>query len=518
MNRLYPVSAAVLYISLFFLLFPWYQYVLDIDAISYIHVAERYANGSFYSAINGYWSPLISWLLVPFLKAGFDPMIAAKYLNGLLGLLTLFSCQTLIDKFKIHQTLKKILPFVLAMLLLSYAFYELCADLLQLWLILLYLNLVFSKNFILNNYKIILAGLLAALSYYGKAYNFPFFLVHFPVMAYVLLKRQATSQVKKIFLVKTAIAFITFFMLVTPYLVVLTHKYGSFRINNAAKLNTSWFLSPGISDNRKMVAEPPFADATSYWDEPTYAQEKYVSPFTSFKYFLKQVKWTISNTIKFCGLLNLISIFSFVVLLGFIAYTYSRKKLTEGNEWLLLITTILYPSGYLLIFIEWRYIWLLPITLLIMMGILLSFVFERGFITKRIFTVSAIILSGSFLLQPVNEMQDLRNNNKDVYEMAEAFKKNNIQGNFFLNYKSFTPYGKTVVLSYLTNSKLYGPVLLDYDFDELIQTAKKYDVGYYLYFYDFPSEKEMFMQSSYAKAGVKVFENLYPGLIVVKLK
>lgn len=518
MNRLYQISAAVLYIGLFFLLFPWYQYVLDIDAISYIHVAERYANGSFYSAVNGYWSPLISWLLIPFLKTGFNPVLSAKYINGLLGLVTLFSCQSLIDKFNIHDTLKKILPFILAVLLLSYAFYELCADLLQLWLIILYLNLVFSKNFINNNYKIILAGTLAALSYYAKAYSFPFFLVHFPIMVYVLLRRQGTSQVNKIFLVKTAIALITFFILVTPYLVVLTHKYGSFRINNAGKLNTSWFLSPGISDNRKIVAEPPFADATSYWDEPTYTQEKYVGPFTSFKYFLRQVKLTISNTIKFCGLLNLISICSFVILLGFIAYTYSRKKLTEGNEWLLLITTVLYPSGYLLIFIEWRYIWLLPVTLMIMMGILLSFVFEKGFITKRIYTVLAIFFAGTFLLQPVNEMQDLRNNNKDVYEMAESFKKNNIHGNFFLNYKTFSPYGKTVVLSYLTNSKLYGPVLLDYNFEELMKNANNYNVDYYLYFYNFPSEKEMFMQSPYAKTGIKIFENLYPGLIVVKLK
>src|SRR4051794_20736169 len=99
-----------------------------------------------------------------------------------------------------------------------------------------------------------------------------------------------------------------------------------------------------------MVAEPPFDDAISYWDEPTYAQEKYVGPFTSGKYFLVQVKWTISNIIKFCGLLNLVSIFSFMVLLCFIVYLYRRKKDSGINDWLLLLTTIIYPSGYLLIF------------------------------------------------------------------------------------------------------------------------------------------------------------------------
>ncbi|MEO6720267.1 MAG: hypothetical protein ABIN67_07860 [Ferruginibacter sp.] len=518
MNRLYYLSAAILYILLFFLLFPWYQYVLDIDAISYIHVAQRYARGEYFNAVNGYWSPLISWILIPVVKTGYDPVMAAKYINGLIGLLSLFTCYSLMGKFRIHKLLQNIIPFVLAVLFVSYAFYELCADLLQLLFLLLYLNLLFSKNFINNTYKIVGAGVLAAVCYYAKAYNFPFFLLHFSVMIFVLLKRSNTISFKRAFITKAAIGFITFFLLVTPYLVILKQKYGSFRINNAGKLNMSWFLSPGISDNRKMVAEPPYLDATSYWDDPTYAQEKYVGPFTSGKYFLKEIKLFISTTIKFCALLNLISIFSFLILCCFIIFLYRKKKDHDTNNWLLLLTTLLYPSGYLLIFIEWRYIWLLPVTLILMMAATLSYLYEQGYLTPRRFAVLAILFSGSFLLQPINEMQDLKDNNKDVYEMASVFRQKGIRGNFFLNYKSFEPYGKTVILSYLTGSKLYGPALLDYTFDELMHSAKQYNINYYLYFYDFPNEKEIFMQSPYAKAGVKIYDDLYPGLIVVQFK
>ncbi|MES2893997.1 MAG: hypothetical protein V4725_18400 [Bacteroidota bacterium] len=518
MNRVSLLLAATVYIILFFLLFPWYQFVLDIDAISYIHVAERYASGDFFGAVNGYWSPLISWILIPFIKSGQDPVIAAKYINGLIGLLALFTCQSLLNKFVIHSTLKNILPFIFAGLLLSYAFYELCADLLQLWLLLLYLNLLFSKNFIENNYKIVGAAILAAACYYAKAYSFPFFLVHFPLILYVLLKRNKTGHVRRLFLAKVSIAFLSFFVLTAPYLLVLKEKYGSFRINNAGKLNTSWFLSPGISDNRKMVAEPPFVDATSYWDEPTYAQEKYVGPFTSGKFFLVQVKWTISNIIKFFGLLNLISICAVTILLCFIVLLYRRKKDHEDNDWLLLLTTLLYPSGYILIFIEWRYIWLLPIMLLIMAAISLTWLLQHNYIRQKFFALVCVGFSATFLVQPVNELQDLRNNNKDVYAMAEIFRQQKISGNFFLNYKSFLPYGKTVVLSYLTKSKLFGPVLLDYSFDELILAAKKHNIDYYLYFYDFPNEKEIFLQSPYAKVGTRVYDNLYPGVIVVQFK
>ena len=100
--------------------------------------------------------------------------------------------------------------------------------------------------------------------------------------------------------------------------------------------------------------------------------------------------------------------------------------------------------------------------------------------------------------------------------MAEVFKKNHISGNFLLNYKSFPPYGKTVSLCYLTNSKLYGPARLDYTMAAFTDAVNRYRINYYLFFYDFPNEKEVFLQSAYAKAGKKVYDNLYPGIIVVQ--
>src|ERR1700730_1252528 len=35
------------------------------DGVSYLDVADNYARGAWSAAINGYWSPLYSWLLAP---------------------------------------------------------------------------------------------------------------------------------------------------------------------------------------------------------------------------------------------------------------------------------------------------------------------------------------------------------------------------------------------------------------------------------------------------------------------
>src|ERR1700744_5527994 len=103
MKRIYRLAAAILYVVLFFLLFPSYKYWVDPDAISYINVARLFAKGEYFASLNAYWSPLASWLLVPFIKTGADPVLSAKYINGILGLLTLYSTYSLTDKFVIND-------------------------------------------------------------------------------------------------------------------------------------------------------------------------------------------------------------------------------------------------------------------------------------------------------------------------------------------------------------------------------------------------------------------------------
>jgi len=506
MNSFYRIVAGVIYTVLFFLLFPWYCYVADVDGISYLYVAKVFANGEFFRSVNGCWSPLASWLLAPFYKMGFDLILSAKYLNGLIGLLTLFSSCSLIDKFNIHPTIKKILPFPIAIFLLSACFYELCADLLSLFILILYLNLVFSKNFFRNNYKIVLAGVVAALGYYAKAYCLPFILIHFFVATIFL--SPVTSIKDRIFfsIRKMLIIAVVLFLLITPYVIALTAKYGSPRISNAGRLNITWVLSPGFGDTRKIVAAP-FSDGTSYWDDPTFAQEKYVGPFTSFHYFIGELKWARHNTIQYVLLLLKMSIFSIPLMITFFIFFFYKKKNMFSPEKLLLLTTLIFPCGYILIYMDWRYVWLINILLMLMAGI----------VSKKLNWISLLVFA-SFLYLPISELYKMKDNGKDVYEMADSFKRNNIHGNFFANVEIMDYSAKAPVLAYLTQSKLFGLYATDYTFKEMMHEAAKYNINYFIYYYDNEKDEGDFLQSDYAKAGIKVFDNLYPGVVVVQLK
>lgn len=517
MNRTAALAALALYVGAFFLLFPNYQYVLDIDAISYLHVAERYAKGAWQTALNGYWSPLFSWLLVPLVSMKVDLVLAAKYLNGILGLLTLVTCFRVFARFPLSPTFKRVYPFALVGMMLSFVFYELCADLLQLWLMLLYLQVVLHPAFGKQLKWSAAAAFLAAFAYYAKAYTFPFFLVHFPIALWLSAGRPPIRQAWKQLRLAWITGMIVFAVVTLPYVVAISQKYGSFRINNAGALNTSWFLSPGLSDQRKLVAEPPYPDATSYWDDPTYAQEKWVGPFTSPHFFLVQVKWWASNVLKFAGLLNQMTVFAWLILFGYAFWLYRSKQAPPGY-WQLGWLFLLYPAGYLLIFIEWRYIWLLPILLLLMAGHLLEANWRAGWMPKLTGLALTLLIPLSLLVQPAQELHDLRHSNRDTYELAEKFKSRGIQGKFLLNYQSFPPYGKTVVLCYLTGSQLYGPAVLDYTLEELRQMVEQHHIDYYLFYYQQPWERDAFLSSPQAKMGQRIYDDIHPGVIVVSYR
>ena len=62
------------------------RYRMNADLVSYIQIARHYANGDFSLAVNSWWSPFFSWLLVPGVLLGVEPLLWAKLLQIPAGL------------------------------------------------------------------------------------------------------------------------------------------------------------------------------------------------------------------------------------------------------------------------------------------------------------------------------------------------------------------------------------------------------------------------------------------------
>jgi len=519
MKNIQLLISFILYTVAFFILFPYNRFNIDADGIAYIQEARQYVWGNYFTALNGCWSPLISWILIPFLKLGIDPVLCCKYINGVLGAASLFSFYSLTQKFYINSKIKVLIPFIFTAFTLASAFKLLGPDVLQTFLLSIYLNVIFSKHFIYSNKSLILCGLAGALCYYAKAYNFFFFILHISVVLFILCKKVKPHNSLKFYLSRMMVVFIAFVVFTSPYIILLTYKYKKFTISSASLITINKSLEPSYTDGRKLVVLPPNPYGLSISDDPTYFQKKYITPLTSSKYFFKQIKITLWNIIDFFRILNEISIFSITILLTFCIYLYYRyERNWQPNEIILLTTTILYPSGYLLIALEWRYIWLIPVMLLLMASIILS---KVSLITKQkqksiLKFITPIILL-SFLLKPIKEMRENITNKTDVYNAAKALKLNGITGNFFAPNSTYLNNHSNYFFCYLNNLKMYGLYTTDYTTSEILVAAMKYHVKYFFSYYQTPAEKEYILKSDLATNSIKVFDSIYPGIIVFQL-
>src|ERR1041385_9192010 len=72
---------------------------LNPDGVAYMRIASYYAAGRTDLAISGYWGPLLSWLLVPWLKAGVSPVIAARIVMALSETYFLWACWRVLVRF-----------------------------------------------------------------------------------------------------------------------------------------------------------------------------------------------------------------------------------------------------------------------------------------------------------------------------------------------------------------------------------------------------------------------------------
>src|SRR6476660_2807306 len=82
-------------ISVFLILvvasYPYYRYYIDPDAVAYLTMAKRAAEGDSMRLINALWSPLHPALVALCVKSGMQAILAAHVTNGVAGLLILIA-------------------------------------------------------------------------------------------------------------------------------------------------------------------------------------------------------------------------------------------------------------------------------------------------------------------------------------------------------------------------------------------------------------------------------------------
>jgi hypothetical protein len=141
----------ILYLLIGFFLINHYQYVASADGMSYINIAKLYIDGNLQNAINGYWGPLFSWLMIPFIKVfGTSPLnavYAARFLSIIIGAFTLLGALLLSYRFDMDNWIKGVCFAIIIPLVLSISLGPVQPDLLLACFLTYYLYLIFDPKY-----------------------------------------------------------------------------------------------------------------------------------------------------------------------------------------------------------------------------------------------------------------------------------------------------------------------------------------------------------------------------------
>jgi len=477
----------LIYLSLGVYLLNYYQYSIGLDGISYINISKLYLFGDFTNAINGYWGPLFSWMLVPFLKIfGSTPdnaLYASKVLSLIIGFFTLIGIQLLSYKFEMDEKIRYIILGILTLFILSVALGQNQPDLLLLCFLVYYLNVIFNNNYP-NKYGGLLCGFIGGMAFLTKAYAFPFFLATFIIFSLLRYLKDIPQTKKQSILKHLSLGLLIFFIICGVWAVIISEKYGKATLSTSEEYNFG-YNSPYTNGHPTLnpgFIQPPFKNATSAWEDPSYLKVSWWNPFQSinnFNYFLTKIGINLSSLV---GFINEFSYFAFIILITYILFIKgsSKELISKQNIFYPLITILILPIGYIITGIEIRYLWLIYVLLLLMGGYILNLLFKTNFLNRAGKVILMVLFIISFIIMPLNGLFTNYDSGKQLYLDANILENHHITGNIASN-GNYTSgyYSDTVALSYFLGTSYFGFSKPNISNNNLNSDFNKYGIDYY---------------------------------------
>ncbi len=400
-----------LFVSVFYLfaaaiIFPYVRWYADNpDTFQYLAIASKYLSGDWLYAVNGYWSPMISWLLIIPLFFINDQLFAFKILQVLIGLFTIWQWTKLLDKTSIQKSRKNILAYVLIPFVLVYALLNATPDLLFMGLLLMLINQILSEDIFTNANRSIQAGITGALLYLTKGFGFPFFIA---LTLIIILFEWCRKEKNKIVWTNVFRLYVMFFIICCVWIIALSLHYGHFTISEAASFNMSRDAAPlpGRSAGLPVLNKglySPLAHSYSAWETPgEYVSKERVTLFNSKSDYLKIIKRNLLSIYYFdfshqAGFLFLFLLFLFLFLKGI------KELFKERWRMILLIFIFLFYGGYTLILVHSRYTWINSLLMLILSAYFIQTIFYKRSL-KYISTILFVLIILLSVKRPVKEI------------------------------------------------------------------------------------------------------------------
>ncbi|HEY6902157.1 MAG TPA: hypothetical protein VI233_15985 [Puia sp.] len=343
---------------------PLFRYHSNPDAAAYLRLAWYYQHGQFGQAVNGIWSPLISWLLVPLYALGLPWMLAFRLLNIGIAAACLHKLYRITYDFfpDLSKFTRQCLIVTFASQLLVLNFNTITPDLLALCLVFYLLYELLADSFFKHPIR---TGILGGCMYLAKAYCFYFFIA---VIGFYSIAWFLRSRPRKLPIGPLSAILLIFLLISGSWVWALHNKYGGWQLSSAAGYNYYVLNYKGEVhqpyDEKPQLMPLPYPQAWCLWEDP---QAVYHLDGKLSDKNIPLVIW--ANLKRLFGMISnfYAGVFLLIPIAGYILFRNNKSSpgwFTTAYRKILLFSA-LYLSGYLLIFVEARYVWLILFTLLL---------------------------------------------------------------------------------------------------------------------------------------------------------
>ena len=139
---------------------------------------------------------------------------------------------------------------------------------------------------------------------------------------------------------------------------------------------------------------------------------------------------------------------------------------------------------YVLIFVEFRYFYLVYFLITLMAGYFLQLLFKKPYCTREIKSILLVVFVASLMVMPLTGLLENKDGGENIYDLASTINDEYyIQGNIASN----DGYMASLYMAYLWNSHYYGTSLRNWNNisdSELEKDLQDYNIDYYLYWGD----------------------------------
>ncbi len=361
---------------------------LNTDAIAYMRVAEYWSSGNLGFAVNGYWGPLLSWLMVPFLWLGVGPLLAGKLAMLISGAVFFHGSLFLVRSVGLRLSDELIVAWVLALTIPGWMSNHVTPDLLVAGLMAFALGQAVSPDWLANRKRALGTGATWGLAYLAKAVALPVGVVVSVLLAVCWRLGQAENRQEAWRRLGVSLGLLA--LVAVPWITLLSLKYDKPTFSTSGPIAHA-VVGPGIDRPAphpfgSTIYQPDTGRVTA-WEDPSRMDYDYWSPLASGENFSHQLsligrnaKTVFQLLAAFDGVGALLGWFGVgTMVLGLALFAkrpWSKNWLADRWRWMV-IPLICLGGIYLPVYVmpvDQRYFYLfLPLVMILTLGLVSPF-------------------------------------------------------------------------------------------------------------------------------------------------